>query len=214
MRTVSGKAQVRRRRRRYRGRVVACSFMRHHAEVTSTTGYNQAARDRLKEAVVAARIAAGFNSRTELANAAGLSLRSVDKLEQGKPGVGRRTLQRVADVLPGWTSDTPRDILDGGDPPGREVTPADTGIPPIPVAQMTDSQARALLHMIDRYGTDEWVEAAVRLIPPRLLPAVLRAGMDTRQHLDILRAQLQNTVPESTQPVGSGENSHGHVTDS
>jgi hypothetical protein len=83
----------------------------------STLGYSQEARDRLADAVNKARLAAGYRWRTNLAKAAGVSVRSVTALERAEPGVGQANLYAIARVLPGWTEDTMKLVLDGGDPP-------------------------------------------------------------------------------------------------
>lgn len=74
------------------------------------------------EAVEAARTAAGYRFRTDFCRAHGIkSLRSLELLEQGKTGVGQAFLYEVADALPGWTRDTPRIVLEGGDPPSPDA---------------------------------------------------------------------------------------------
>ena len=76
-------------------------------------------------------MAAGFSGRPEfiahLNNAIGL--RSLKYLEQANRSVSAKVLDPVAVALPGWTVDTPKAILDGGDPPpipdGVETSPID-----------------------------------------------------------------------------------------
>lgn len=96
----------------------------------STSDYDQVARTALGGAVFAAREAAGYRSRSALATAAGVSLRSIDKLELGEPGVGQRILLAVARILPNWDETTPQRILDepatsvaAVEPKAHETTP-------------------------------------------------------------------------------------------
>jgi transcriptional regulator with XRE-family HTH domain len=65
-----------------------------------------------------------MRSKEALAKTAGISVRSVSKLEQpiGEPPVGSQVLEAVARVLPNWTAETPRVILDGGPAPSDTVT--------------------------------------------------------------------------------------------
>jgi hypothetical protein len=83
-----------------------------------TAAYPAEARERLGRAVAEAREAAGYRSRPAFVAAAdGVNAKSLELLERGEPGVGPLVLNAVADALPGWTRDTPRTILEGGDPP-------------------------------------------------------------------------------------------------
>lgn len=93
-----------------------------------TADYSQRERQRLGEAVAAARKAAGHKFRPSFAKAADVSLRSLADLETGKPGTGEANLLAIAAALPGWTPATPREILEGGpapDPRAPEPEPAD-----------------------------------------------------------------------------------------
>jgi transcriptional regulator with XRE-family HTH domain len=65
-------------------------------------------------AVAKAREAAGYSTRTAFAKAVGKSIRSINALEAGDPTVGQSVLFAVARVLPNWTEDTPKTILEGG----------------------------------------------------------------------------------------------------
>jgi transcriptional regulator with XRE-family HTH domain len=110
--------------------------MRHSANMTArtlrTADYSQDARERLGAAVAAARTALGFKFRPGFAKDAGVSLRSLADIERGKPGVGEANLLTVARALPGWTEDTPREILEGGPvPPAvrRSKRPSETPPP-------------------------------------------------------------------------------------
>lgn len=78
---------------------------------------------RLGAAVEQARIAAGYLTRQEFAAAAGVGLRSLIYLEQANRSVGTKVLSPVARALPGWTEDTIREILEGGDPPSVAQPP-------------------------------------------------------------------------------------------
>lgn len=96
--------------------------MRDHAVVARkqirTSNYSPEDRVRLGEAVEAARVAAGYKFRPEFCRAHGIrNLRGLELLEQGQTGVGQAFLFEVADALPDWTRDTPRIILEGGEPP-------------------------------------------------------------------------------------------------
>lgn len=94
--------------------------MRNHAHMTRrlrTATYPPEARARLGAAVSKAREAAGYKYRSEFARAHGISLRSLELLEAAQPGVGQSVLFAVGRALPRWDEDTPRHILEGGDPP-------------------------------------------------------------------------------------------------
>lgn len=101
--------------------------MRHYACVTSrtvrTANYSEDARARLGLAVAKAREAAGHKYRTTFARAAEIkSIRSLEMLEAGSPGVGQSILFAVGRALPNWNEDTPRVILEGGPIPSTQVT--------------------------------------------------------------------------------------------
>lgn len=91
-----------------------------------TKDYPEPARIRLGEAVAKAREATGHKYRTTFARAAGIkSVRSLEMLELGDPGVGQSVLFAVGRYLPNWTEDTPRVILEGGPiPPPAPMPPA------------------------------------------------------------------------------------------
>lgn len=94
--------------------------MRHDALVgdarVHTKSYGEQGRIRLGLAVTRAREAAGHPFRPSFARAAGISVRSLFKLETGVP-VGPVVYEAVARVLPGWTDGTPRAILEGAAAP-------------------------------------------------------------------------------------------------
>ena len=83
------------------------------------------ARKHLGEEVRRARVKAGMRSQEQLAKRANVSVRSIAKLEspEGAPSVGRSVLEAVAGVLPGWTAQTPRAILEGDAAPSGEPQP-------------------------------------------------------------------------------------------
>src|SRR5688572_4777878 len=85
---------VSRYRRLPRRQLAPCVKMRQSA-------YMRSRRQVLGDEVRDAREAEGYRSRTALATAAGVSLRSIDKIEQGQEGVGPKVLGAVARTL-GW----------------------------------------------------------------------------------------------------------------
>ncbi|KFU80986.1 hypothetical protein SAMN04489729_4842 [Amycolatopsis lurida] len=93
-----------------------------------TANYSATARQRLGVAVRQARQAAGFKFRPKFADKYGINKRSLELLEGGEPGVGETILFAVGRALPGWTEDTPREILEGGPIP---PIPALDGRPPV-----------------------------------------------------------------------------------
>lgn len=76
-----------------------------------------------------------MRSKEALAQAAGISVRSVSKLEQpvGQLPVGSTVLEAVGRALPNWTEDTPRLILEGE--PAPPTTPIEQ---PSPVEDSAD----------------------------------------------------------------------------
>lgn len=128
--------------------------MNHHVRVAdprpSTGDFDEIARQELGTAVIRAREQAGW-SQEELRRRAGIGRTSLYKLESGDP-VGPKVYEPVARVLPGWTEDTPRKILDG------------TAAPPEPPSATT-SPDQADVHLPDhatqpirpRIGSDEWL---------------------------------------------------------
>ncbi|UUV34414.1 hypothetical protein NQK81_13465 [Amycolatopsis roodepoortensis] len=106
-----------------------------------TANYSEDARARLGEAVEKARLAAGIMYRPDFAAAIGIkSVRSIEMLENGEPGVGQTVLFAVGRGLPNWTEDTPKIILEGGP------------VPPIPEKRITPSAPPSTRH--------EWSAAA------------------------------------------------------
>ncbi|RSN26549.1 hypothetical protein DMC63_01555 [Streptomyces sp. WAC 05977] len=93
-----------------------------------TGDYPLEARERLGNAVAKARIAGGWQYRTDLSDAikaAGgkVSPRSLQALETADASVGQAVLWDVARQLPGWDEDTPRSILEGGPIPPTQTQP-------------------------------------------------------------------------------------------
>ncbi|MGH3516208.1 MAG: hypothetical protein ACRDQ7_02070, partial [Haloechinothrix sp.] len=66
----------------------------------------------------------GHRWRTTFARAAGISVRSLNSLESGDPGVGQSILFAVGRALPNWTEDTPKMILEGGPIPSTATDEA------------------------------------------------------------------------------------------
>lgn len=137
----SGVGRHRRKVRKIRRsrQVADCSGLLHTAHVQAsrkqrqirTGDYPPEARLRLGHEVAKARIAAGHRYRTDLADAikaAGgkVSPRSLQALETGDASVGQAVLFAVASVLPRWTEDTPKAILEGGPAPSADED--DTGL--------------------------------------------------------------------------------------
>lgn len=121
MSQVPARHRPKRRKTTWSRQVAACTGLRHSAPVARrqlrTADYPESARIRLGRAVEAARRAANFPSRPAFAKAAGVSKRSLVDLEQGNAGIGQKTLFAVAQALSGWNEETPRLILEGGEPP-------------------------------------------------------------------------------------------------
>jgi hypothetical protein len=104
-----------------------------------TKDYPDDARKRLGELVEQARRGAGFRYRTDFCRAHGIkNLRGLELLESGQPGVGQASLFEVARALPGWTEDTPRLVLEGGDPPPISESPSSAVPGPVASRTVTD----------------------------------------------------------------------------
>lgn len=117
-----------------------CTVVRHDvpmpAQRVHTKEYAAEDRERLGLAVTRAREASGHPYRPSFAKAAGLSVRSIVNLETGKP-VGPVVYEAAARLLPGWTEDTPREILDGGAVPDLVIRP-DHRVSPVLTATPDD----------------------------------------------------------------------------
>jgi transcriptional regulator with XRE-family HTH domain len=128
---------------------------------------------RLGEAVRRARLVAGFNSRSQFSDAAGVSKRAIDALESGEATVGRRILEQVGHTLgryfDQWSIETAQIILEGGPPPPNrlrhevaQTRPDSTRLQPVRYADMKDF-LRAQITLLRRQGmSDELITATVR----------------------------------------------------
>lgn len=130
--------------------------MRDHAVMARrqlrTKDYSEDARKRLGEAVDRARRAAGYRYRTDFVKAHGIkNLRGLEMLEQGQPGVGQAFLLEVAAALPGWNEDTPRAVLEGGEPPELSDSQAPPEAPVEESRGLSDEE-RSLVRTLRRRG--------------------------------------------------------------
>jgi hypothetical protein len=160
MHSRSGHIRGRHRRKWKTRRVAVCRTVRDYARVNaqrrqlSTLNYSQDDRDRLADAVTKARLADGYRSRSALARAAEISVRSLAAVERAEPGVGQGTLFAIGRKLSRWTVDTPRVILEGGPVPPLDVEDDEPEDEPL-----TDEQQRLLdiwEHVyLEKYDPDE-----------------------------------------------------------
>jgi len=126
-----------------------------------TADYPQEARERLGDAVAKARETGGWRFRTDFAEAARvagekLSLRSLGAVESGEAGVGQSVLFAIGRMLPNWTEDTPRLILEGGPIPSIEREPARgiefTDLAPLDEILQADlDELKVIARMMARY---------------------------------------------------------------
>lgn len=169
MRVLQGKSQRQKRLERRRRHGASCTLVRYGACVAvtrpHTRDYSPEARQRLGLAVQRAREAMGPHPyRPSFANLIGKSVRSLVKLEAGDP-VGPTVYEAAADHLPGWTRDTPKAILEGGEAPPLQDAPADDEAPVSAARQriieMTEVEiAERIVEMAELRG----VEAAGELL--------------------------------------------------
>ncbi|WP_409186668.1 hypothetical protein F9C11_21505 [Amycolatopsis sp. VS8301801F10] len=149
-----------------------------------TKQYEESARVRLGKAIARGREAAGHQWRPSFAEEAHISVRSLVKLEQGKP-VGPQVYEAVARALPGWSEDTPQEILEGGPIPASPE-PAE---PRKPVKEFPIEEG--VVFTVTRQDQERWrrmtreeiaEEAAMlgRTIGLRAQEAYLRAAIDAR----------------------------------
>lgn len=93
---------------------------------TRTALYSEQARQDLAAAVIKAREYAGWPTTVDFIKAVGRGSRAIYALENAEPTVGQVILHAVGRTLgtqvPGWSQDTPREILEGSPPP--PLTPA------------------------------------------------------------------------------------------
>lgn len=140
-----------------------------------TKDYPDAARKRLGEEVERARRAAGFRYRTDFCRAHSIkNLRGLEMLEGGRPGVGQAFLFEVARALPGWTEDTPRLVLEGGDPPTASEEEAKPLDPLDRKLGGGGDEKELVLLLIDRGFSNEEIAEAIdrRRRRDRKLPTV------------------------------------------
>lgn len=155
--------------------VAACTMLRHSASVASrqlrTADYGEDARVRLGKAVVTARTEAGYPLRPAFAKAAGVAKRGLADLEQGKPGIGQKTLYAVARALPNWAEDTPQTILDGGPIPPTTA--------PVPTSETTVSGGRQVADLSHLTRAQQRARAELVL---DLLPVAQDLGPELYAH--------------------------------
>lgn len=176
----SGVGRHRRKVRKIRRsrQVADCSGLLHTAHVQAsrrqrqvrTGDYPPEDRLRLGHEVVKARIAAGYRYRTDLADAikkAGgkVSLRSLQALETGDASVGQAVLFAAVSVLPGWTADTPKAILEGEAPPADQddTRPPDDEI----IAMDSTVLAYWFIQLVDTHGKKRAEDALFRALDVR-----------------------------------------------
>lgn len=148
MRVIARSERKKRRRRRGDGPIVLCAVMSHHERVTArrphTKLYDKTDRVRLGLSVARAREAAGYPFRPAFEKASGVGSTSLWKLENGDP-VGPLVYEAVARALPGWTEDTPRQILEGASPPEPPAGESAPGEPPKPRPEDFESDYEYML---------------------------------------------------------------------
>lgn len=159
-------------------------MVRHDALVdplrVHTRNYSDEARARLGLAVVRARESAGHPWRPSFAEAAGISVRSLVKLEKGDP-VGPPVYEAAARAISNWTEDTPVIILEGGSIPSTaedEVVP-DAG----PVSSVGLSRIEEVKRILAKLPEDEQFEIVT------YLTAFLRARRmrGVTDHMDVVK---------------------------
>lgn len=148
MQMTTGRLRGKRRRILHTQQVAPCTGVRHHASMGAlrphTKDYPTDARERLGLAVQRAREAADFPFRPAFAEATGIGMTSLVKLERGKP-VGPLVYETVARQLPDWTEDTPRVILEGG--PIPDPAPRATKETEVPDTREMSEARRRLVQM-------------------------------------------------------------------
>ena len=167
---MSGYARPLIRRRRWHRPLAPCKGLRDSACVATrrlrTANYSEQARKRLADAIGAAREAAGYTTTSQLIRAIGRGSRAIYALEAGEPTVGQSVLQAVGrklgERLPGWTEDTPRLILEGGDPPdlgapAGAIEEAAASLPDPPILTALEAEMyRELLYFSERLERDDY----------------------------------------------------------
>jgi hypothetical protein len=157
-----------------------CGTLRHPAGVTNlrTANYSEHDRQRLGEAVAAARRAAGHRWRTSFAEEAKVGIRSVEAVERAEPTVGIDVLERIGRALGrhfrDWSADSARTILEGGPIPGEEPRRRTT----------IDIRAGARRELVELLTSNEDAIAYPRLLN-RLWDRFAAAGYDERDLLEV-----------------------------
>lgn len=121
-----------------------------------TADYPDDACVRLGRAIEQARISLGYPSRPAFAELAGISLRSLTYAEQANRSVGPKVLYPIARAL-GWTPDTLRLILEGGDIPATTAPAEPAPRDPEVITEEEVDHAMLILYVHYRvlYGPDE-----------------------------------------------------------
>lgn len=139
-------------------------------------------RRALGEHVRATREAQGIRSQAALARAAGISARSVAKVELGDPTAGK-TVFRSLERLFGWPRDSTADyIVNGGDLPEAQVGEA---APEADVSEVSAARRRIIEMSED--------EIAERIIEMAELKGAKAAGELLKSILDIREEARQRT---------------------
>lgn len=191
-----------------------CTSVHDNAPVAlprlTTSDYPEDARNRLGRAVTRAREAAGWARRRDLADHAGVSLRSIVKLEAGDEGVGRRVLEAVGRTLPTWTEDTPYNVL-GGEP--APATKSDeSAVEPPSVPSLTDEDKIRLRVLKDALSAEDLkVEIIFELVAHLLQSAGMAVTPENFQYflseLERQRPIQDSEVRKETEQVTPGEHS-------
>lgn len=206
---------ISRRRLNLRVTRAQCTSVHQNAAVAlprlNTSDYPEDARAQLARAVTRAREAAGWTRRRDFTDRAGISLRSLVKLEGGEQGVGRRVLEAVGRALPEWTEDTPYDILAGGQapatsPPDSHEEPAVEPDPtPAPLSDEDRVRLQVLKDTIRAEGlTDELRLELLRYLfesaGGKLTTETLNMWLSDPNRLEALRAVEDRNKTEHVTP--------------
>lgn len=157
------------RRKKSHGRHAAlCNGLRESVAVTPsprlrTRDYSTTARKRLGEAAATARDALKMDSMPAFAKLTGASVRSLWALENGEPSVGQDTLTKFAGVVPGWTLDTVRQILENPGDPLPEITLS------------SQSQTGQIPELVDYQAVVDIAHG----LPREIVVQIVRAGFHT-----------------------------------
>lgn len=179
-----------------------CSSVRNDAPVpphrVSTSDYTEDARLRLAAAVTRARTTAGWMRRKDAAEHADISLRSIAKLESGEPNVGWRVLEAIGRALPGWTEDTPRLILEGGEPPSISESPSEPAEKEPPPNRLSERERQLLVELDSLEWTPQEIAEALDVLRQsrRGTPTVEQRTETDRAHNETSLGQLGETGTE------------------